>query len=213
MTLYKVQHGGVLPGGEQFSYHYMVNSTAGTLAAQNTLHSGAIARILATTVAGVSGVTTLAAVFPTVVEWTRTSVREWDPTTNKGVGASLSTGLTVFGTNVTLGMPTQVAHAITIRTAANGRRERNRFYHPPYGTNTTNVTGGRVHVNIIAAIAAAYAAENAHLQADATGTRIVVYSPADAVAKTATATYIGDVLDTIRRRRNKLVENRTTTAL
>lgn len=106
--------------------------------------------------------------------------------------------------------PADVALVISLRTAMANRRTRGRFYLPqPAVSNAT--TDGRVAADLItdlgASLAAAWTAYNT------ANDRPVVYSRTGRTFQNISSFNVGDLFDTQRRRENKLLEARTTTAM
>lgn len=147
--------------------------------------------------------------FPTNVKWTNLAVwaysegtGTWDPDQPR-----VDVPLTDAGTGSGLpGLPFQCSMCITLRTSGRGRRERNRFYLPPMLAAATD--GKSLWLpQLIDDIQTQLAfSQGAHIVDDLMA--FAIYSPTDHRAKKIDNYYTGSVVDTIRRRRNRLVETR-----
>jgi hypothetical protein len=211
--MYKAVWSGTLGSPEEiFSYSRHYGSDADLIDTAYVADAlvDDVAALLEESVLGSSPFGTVAGAFPSHVAWTLLKVYKVDAAT----GANLSIVpeervLTDVGSGATgLGLPYQDAHAVTWRSALRGVRERNRHYFPPYCSNATNGKG-RVITPLIEALGTHFHLTQTSYRALEQAFELVVYSPRDAANKTVIDTYIGDVIDTIRRRRNKLVEART----
>jgi hypothetical protein len=98
---------------------------------------------------------------------------------------------------------------VSLRTAQLNRAGRGRFYAPSLGVD--QVAGGRMTTAAQTALADGFAQLLAGIT-DA-GNRIVIYHKATADFDTVVRLDVGDVIDTQRRRRNKLVEARVSRLL
>ncbi len=129
-----------------------------------------------------------------------------DPTSGHATSKALVAGGGP-GTSFDLPLPNQVALVITMRTATPGRRGRGRIYLPG-GSVVGLLASGRISTftrdQFVAAMSNA-------LQLTATsGFRPVLFTPGQP-NRPITTVDAGDVYDTQRRRRNKLVESRSPT--
>lgn len=209
--LFRTTWSGTLGDGpdEIFSYSRWVVTG-------DTLHAADVAAALANDVTDMLAesstagpFTTIGQSFPTNVQWTNLAVWAYDevtgvwdpdqprvdqPLTDHGAGSGLP------------GLPFQCSMAVTLRTSARGRRERNRFYLPPMLAAATDgksmwlpqlVDDIQTQLNF---------SQTAHITTDLMA--FAIYSPADHRAKKIDTYYTGSVVDTIRRRRNRLVESR-----
>lgn len=103
-------------------------------------------------------------------------------------------------------LPFQCSMCVTLRTSARGRRERNRFYLPTMLAAATDGASRWLGQLIDDIQTQLDFSQTAHRATDSL--EFAIYSPADHAAKQIATYYTGDVVDTIRRRRNKLVETR-----
>jgi len=104
-------------------------------------------------------------------------------------------------------LPPQVATAVTVRTALAGRSDRGRFYLPPVVTDDVGDTGrigGTTPLTLVTAVGTAIDAANTA----GVDSSLVVYSRKLHDTHFAIRIEVGDVFDTQRRRRDKLVETR-----
>lgn len=107
-------------------------------------------------------------------------------------------------------LPHEVAIAVTLRTASASRSGRGRFYLPPVATGAVT-TGGRLDASArpaIAGFSATYLSEDT-----GTGLFSVVASGTTGALRPVTECQVGDVFDSQRRRRDQLVEVRSTVAV
>jgi len=210
-SLFKVTYSGSLPLGEQFAYSTWVGSSAGDLAGATAALAGDVAAMLGTAVSGVVGVPTdLRDAFPDGVQWLNLKTALWNAATNGQTGDADQTELDESGNGAPANaMPDQCTHAITIRGGTIGRRIYNRFFLPVYVTAAT-VGSGIVEQGVIDSIVAWLLQRNSDLIG--AGYYTAHYSPAAATFQEATDSYIGNIVDTQRRRRNRVDEVRTTTA-
>jgi hypothetical protein len=135
-------------------------------------------------------------------------VDELDPVTGKNVRQAQE-GLGLVGRGTDEPLPPQNAVVVSLRTDLPTRAGRGRFYLP--GPDVTTLSGGRL--NNGARTALANAAADLIGDLNDSGAVTEVYHR---VTKTGTAVVrfdIGDVFDTQRRRRDKLVETRTSRTL
>lgn len=154
---------------------------------------------------------TMAGAFPSHVEWTKFKLAEISLATGKYLVAEvpIERVRADVGTGATgLGLPNQVAHSVTIRSGVRGRRIHNRWYLPPYCQNATDGLG-HVIQPVIDALGTHQHFIMTALAAAVEEAQYCNFSLADHAGKITLDSYIGNVLDTIRRRRNKLIEART----
>ena len=205
MGIYRCAAIGHTPG-ESFSFGvYFDGGISVELAAANTAWAAAVALLYSTNGPGGHPLTFYT---HTSVGIDDTTVASIDPATNKQISKML-TAAAIVGTNATASLPPQTTMAISLRTDLATRKGRGRFYLPPFATDA--LSGGRILADARDTALAGAVAMLDHMQAalltplvwhkdDGTGTNVV---RVDA----------GDVFDTQRRRRNKLVEARSSTSL
>lgn len=209
--LYKISIGGsIVPGTEQFVYSQWLENISGvdTADAARDAMAGTVATMLAQTIAASSPAATIGDLFPTSVGWESIEARQWNPATNKQIGAPASDILLNAGSaSSAFALPNQTAYAISVRTGTTGRRRWNRFYLPPL---TTIATGGGdfVALSVAQAFSDWMVATQTALIAGTPSFRLVKYSPAAGSTAHIDTTFIGTRLDTQRRRANQLTEVR-----
>jgi len=113
------------------------------------------------------------------------------------------------GTNVAECLPFQCAPVVSLRTATLSRRGRGRFYAPSLAVD--QVAAGRMVAGAQTALANSAEAMMNALQAAAL--QPVIYHRDLGTTTNVVSLDVGDVIDTQRRRRNKLIEARTSRLL
>jgi hypothetical protein len=210
-TLFRCTWSGTLGTGpdEIFSYSRWVvaGDTATPTSISGILASDVTDMLAESSTAG--PFTAVGQAFPTVVKWTNLAVWAYDEVT--GVWdpdqPRVDTPLTDHGAGSGLPfLPFQCSMAITLRTAARGRRERNRFYLPPMMAAAAPTQSMWLPQLIDDIQTQLDFSQTAHITTDLCA--FAIYSPADHLAKKIDTYYTGSVVDTIRRRRNRLVESR-----
>lgn len=113
------------------------------------------------------------------------------------------------GTNAGECMPFQCAPVVSLRTATLSRAGRGRFYAPSLAVD--QIAQGRMVAGAQTALADSALAM---LQAvEAAGLAVVIYHRGAGTTTPVVSLDVGDVIDTQRRRRNKLIESRTSRLL
>lgn len=107
-------------------------------------------------------------------------------------------------------LPPDVATVVSLRTGLANRRGRGRFYLPALAASSLTATGKLAAASITTLSTALTAAWGPYTTATDV---VVVYSRASRSTSTVTTFNIGDLFDTQRRRDNKIVEIRTSTAM
>lgn len=190
MALFRHVISGTFPGEEwSFTLH-----TEGTLSVGDAEAANAAA-ITAAYAGGFATITTADVVT------TLSSTAGIDPLTD-GQTTRVETVLSLAGTAVEETLPAQCATVISLRTAFATRSGRGRFYLPPLGVGVLD--GGRLSAAAISNLDAAFTAFfDAYVTA---GLSPVVRNRTLHESTTVTEARVGDVIDTQRRRRNKLQE-------
>lgn len=193
MALYRHVASGTVPG-ESWSFTLWSNGNISLQAAQ-TAWTNATAALFSTAVLALMSIDT---------NNTEVATAEVDVATglqSQRVAAAVARA----GTAAASSLPFQVTAAVSLRTAFATRRGRGRFYLPPFAT--TAVANARVSGSAVATLVTAVGNMFDALQA--ASLTPVVYSRTSRAALTITSFDIGNVFDTQRRRRNKLIEQRT----
>jgi len=176
------------------------------------IHSEGNISLAAAQTAWASGIgaffTAAAATMCTDVQAVEATTVELDPTTGKQLTGT-SDPRNDAGTNVGQCLPFQCAPVVSLRTATLSRAGRGRFYAPSLAVD--QVAAGRM----IAAAQTALAdgAEDMLQSLITAGNQIVIYHRAAGTTTPVISLDVGDVIDTQRRRRNKLIEARTSRLL
>lgn len=192
----RVLVGGVMPGGEVFSFSFAAQSLGpGTSAQAQATNLGNSAQFAAF----VNACKPFMSV-PTVIN--RVSVYQY------GAGGSLtdsgSAGVIDGAGSGAVPHPDQCALAVSLRTASNTRSGRGRFFIPCNGA-AMDANTGRTTANtqtLATAAAALMAFAGGRVASEKLGTTALV-----------TAVRVGNVVDTMRSRRDALVESYSTAAV
>ena len=205
MNIYRCAAIGHTPG-ESFSFGaYFDGGISVELAAANTAWAAAVALLYST-----NGPLThpLTYYTHTSVGIDDTTVASIDPATGKQI-SKLITSAAIVGTNATGTLPPQTTMAISLRTDLATRKGRGRFYLPPFAVNADSA--GRILTDARdTALAGAVAMMDHMIAALLTP---VIFHKDDGTTTPVTRMDAGDVFDTQRRRRNKLVESRSSSAV
>lgn len=189
MTLFRLVASGTTPG-ETFTH---------TLHADSALSPAGAAlawgdAIQAAMTAG------WAAQMPGNVVYTLASAASIDTATDKQLQRS-EVVLNIPGTSIAEILPFQCATAVSLRTAFATRSGRGRFYLPPLAANA--IAGGRVAPASLTALKAGADALFDSLNTDAMTP--VIRNRTLHISTGVTDGFVDDVIDTQRRRRNKLI--------
>lgn len=194
---------------EIFSYHRMIASlTADDPEAIADEIEGDVTNMLAESTTGSTPFSNLGQVFPTTVTWDLLKVYVFNATANENVGEPVQRPLTDAGLGASgQGLPYQDSLAISFCHLPATNKTRNRFYLPPFVSTATDG-----HSRVLGTLIDDFQTQlnfdqNAHL-VSAVNCQYVVYSPALGDVFTLDRWMTGDIMDTIRRRRNKLPETR-----
>lgn len=118
--------------------------------------------------------------------------------------SKVSDAVTYVGASATGMTPFQCATAVSLRSALATRAGRGRFYLPSVGVAA--LSEGRLSAAAQGAIADA--AQDMYQSLASSGLTGVLYSRGTHLTQTITSIDVGDVIDTQRRRRSKLIEAR-----
>jgi len=196
MALYRHRLEGTFPG-EVWSFGLYTDSNLSLTAMHSAWNTG---------ITNFWGTAT--ALFCTDVETTRATTVEVDPATGGQLTGAESTR-TDAGTSTATCLPFQCAPVVTLRTSTLSRAGRGRFYAPSLAVD--QVAAGRM--TTAARDTLADAAEDLVQGLTAGGGNVVIYHRGPGTTTTVTSLDVGDVIDTQRRRRNKLIEARTSRPL
>lgn len=194
MALFRHVASGTSPG-EQWTFT-LHTSGAGSLASAQLTWEGATDAIWTGQ---------LDALISADVSMTEVSTASLDETTG-GQISRLSTGVTRPGVNVGEMLPFQCAVVVSTRSDLATRSGRGRFYLPPIAEG--NTTAGRLSTTAQAAVVTA--ANQFFSSLDTGGLDPVLLNRTTLVQTPITQFDVGDIIDTQRRRRNGLIEQRTT---
>jgi hypothetical protein len=194
---------GVLPSGEQFDYGFWVANTGGVDISQTDA-----------TAAGNAWNTSLAAqatfraLFTTTTQFSSTKASIYNTATGTII-SSAPGGIQFTGSATSQPLPPQISTCVTLRTQFAGRSFRGRFYLPP-GITANMQSNGRMLGTTITGLLTNLNTAALAMQSAVPNCSIGVYSRALHAWNKGTFFDIGDVFDTQRRRRDKLVESRQT---
>jgi hypothetical protein len=192
MALYRHRLEGTFPG-EVWSFGLYTDSSLSLAAMQSQWMTGIT-----------NFWSTATALFCTDVETTRATTVELDPATGKQLTGAEDTR-TDAGTSTATCLPFQCAPVVSLRTATLSRAGRGRFYAPSLAVD--QVAAGRMLTT--ARDTLADAALDLVQGLTSAGGNVVIYHRATGTTSLVTSLDVGDVIDTQRRRRNKLIEART----
>lgn len=212
MTHIRVIWKGTLPGGETWSVSAAFVPIGVVVAPQpqTLMNQAATAIANAGIPTGLRAVMSQAAIF--------TSVR-LEQRTSSGTLLAIGDGAraTPQSGTTTANKPFQVSLVVSLRTMVPGRRGRGRMYWPALGVGMSSTSLRLLQADVDSALAATKT-----LLTDTQTTlqtvfgdiphRLAVHSKAGLLENEVNALEMGDVLDVQRRRRDKAIENRTTTS-
>lgn len=197
MALFRHRVVGTSPG-EQWSFTLHTTGT-GTDATANAVWASAVGAMWT------GQLDALVADELSVVERSTTLINE----ATEGQVSRTSDPQELPGAATTEMLPYQVALVISLHTSLANRHGRGRFYLPPLVVGV--VESGRLSATAQATVAAAV--ESLFTELASGGLTPVVRDRVGHVSTVIDMASVGDVLDTQRRRRNKLVENRAMIAV
>lgn len=168
-----------------------------------------VTNMLAESVSGSTPFPTVVSIFPSDVKWTLVKVHKVDKATGAMLGESEARELTDAGTGAEgNGLPYQLSLAVTAEAAFPDRKRRTRFFLPRFVHNALD-GHGRVLPDVVASIQTQLVFQyNANKIADTPVTYCTLSKGLVANNFEIDRFRTGDVIDTQRRRRNKLPEVR-----
>lgn len=191
--------------GETFTFTLHVFNAAGTVAGAAAAWHTALG-LLWNGVA--SPADSIKQLVPTTSSITQSSATEIDPLTGKNLG-QVVTAEALPGTDATGPVPPQCAVVVSLRTALFNKSGRGRFYLPSLSTD--KVAAGRILGTAVTQMATA--AQKMVQSLNGAGYTVCVYHRKTKTHDNVVTVNVGDVFDTQRRRRDKLVEARTSLAV
>ena len=197
MALYRMVASGTTPG-ESWSFTLHAEGSLSTADAATAFGDA----LTAAWTGGMDDVTTAD------VDCTLASVAALDPATD-GQLTRVEVVLALTGVAAGEMLPYQCATVISLLTDSATRHGRGRFYLPPLATGT--VDGGLISAATITSLDTAWTAFFDSLNTD--GLNPVVRNRTGHISTPVTGARVGNVFDTQRRRRNKLVEVYTAIAV
>jgi hypothetical protein len=192
MALYRHRLEGTFPG-ETWSFGLYTDSNLSLTAMHSQWETG-ITNFWATA----------SALFCTDVVATRATTVELDPATGKQL-TGLESARSDAGTSTAECLPFQCAPVVTLRTDTLSRAGRGRFYAPSLAVDS--LAGGRM--STAARDTLTDAAQDLVQGLTSAGGTLVIYHRGSGTTTPVTSLDVGDVIDTQRRRRSKLIEART----
>jgi hypothetical protein len=198
MALFRHIASGTYPGGEVWSFTLHTQGSP-TIAAAEALW-------LSSVTAGWTG--HWDALVSTQVSWTGTKTAQLDTVTLKQMTA-MADVVVKPGLGAGEPLPPQCSNCVSTLSALATRSGRGRFYLPPL-TITTMATGHASGATVTALVAGAKAMFDALI---AGGLAPVLVNSTTKVVTPITSFKVGNVIDTQRRRRDKLVETYTASPL
>jgi hypothetical protein len=197
MALYRMVASGTTPG-ESWSFTLHAEGSLSTADAATAFGDA----LTAAWAGGMDDVTTAD------VDCTSASVAALDPATD-GQLTRVEVVLALTGVATGEMLPFQCATVISLLTDSATRHGRGRFYLPPLAVST--VDGGLISAAAITSLDTAWTAFFDSLNTD--GLNPVVRNRTGHISTPVTSARVGNVFDTQRRRRNKLVEVYTAIAV
>lgn len=205
MTYFRHTAVGTLIDGEQFTFSLHTQKAAGDFIAAHTSFAAAVALLWDGVATPADSIKQLYPVATTVDELVTS---ELDPLSGHNVHQARSAPA-LAGTGSGAALPPQTAICVSLRTALPTRAGRGRFFLP--APIVTVSSAGRISATAQGQVLAAVAGMLTAMQGDAFIP--VVLHRDDMTSDDITSVDVGDVFDTIRRRRDKLVEARMSTTL
>lgn len=201
-NLFRVDNQVVLPSGEQADFSYWLSDTSSTLAGSIT----AVVQFANTVYNTLSANTAFKALYSSTVSFTPPKCSQVDLATGQIISVHPASS-SFIGTSISNSLPPQLAVCVSLRTDLSGGRFRGRFYLPAPAT-TTIAANGRIVTANVSTFANGMALAFAAAITSSPTSLLVVYSRVGRSVRLVQSLDVGDVMDTQRRRRDKLVEVR-----
>jgi hypothetical protein len=205
MTVFRNTAGGTLINGERFSFSVHTEKAAGDVVDAASAWSDAIAQLWNGSATPADSIKQL---YPAATIIDELVTTELSPTNGHNVHQAISTP-SLAGTGSGAALPPQTAICVSLRTGLPTRAGRGRFFLPAPIVAESSV--GRINATAQGQIVAAVAGMMGVLT-DALFPA-VVYHAQFRTTDAVTSIDVGDVFDTIRRRRDKLIEVRMSSAV
>lgn len=191
--------------GEQFNFTMTLFNAGGTVAGAAAALSTAV-QLLWNGVAPPAD--SIKQLIPTTSGIDITSATEIDPLTGKNLG-QVQTAQTLVGTDASGPLPPQCCVVVSMRTAVFNKSGRGRFYLPAFGVDV--LAAGRLPTTARSQVTTA--AQKMVQSLNGAGYTVCIYHRATKTHDNVVSVNVGDVYDTQRRRRDKLVESRLSLAV
>lgn len=201
MSFYRLTARGHLQGGEIFAFTLHCQNISGTLSGAAAAWHTALGLLW-------NGVATPAdsikQLISTTVGIDASVVDQLNPLNGKN-DTQLTTAETLVGTDANQSLPNQDSVCVTLRTAKATKAGRGRFYLPPFGEDT--VTGGVLNATARGQVATA--AQKMVQSLNGAGYTVGVFHRATILQDAVVSVDVGNVVNTQRRRRDKLIPVRS----
>ena len=205
MTIYRHVAQGSTIDGEIFTFSVHSEKAAGVLADAHTAYATAIGLLWNGVASPADSIKQLYPAATTVDELVTTELS----VVNGKNFAQVSSSPALAGTGSGAALPPQTAICVSLTTASPTRFGRGRFFLP--APIVTESTVGRINSTAQGQVLAAAVGMLQSMAGD--GYPVVIFHKGSLTTTVVTGVNVGDVFDTIRRRRDKLVEARMKSAI
>jgi hypothetical protein len=190
---------GTLPSGEIFAFGFQMDGSgiSGQLALTQLLG------VVSGSLTGNFLTTAVKALFGTGVVFTTVSLYYYNGGSTAALQAQNS-GINTPGTSAAAQLPDQCALVVSLLTGIPGRTKRGRLYLPPMSAGLMN-GNGQLSSATCTTVAAAMAAFFNGIRTSANGAQPVVASATAGTKTPLTSVRVDSIVDTQRRRRNKII--------
>lgn len=205
MTVFRNTAGGSLINGERFTFSLHTEKAAGDVASAASAWASAIDLLWNGLASPADSIKQL---YPAATIVDELVTTELSPTTGRNVAQAISTPA-LAGTGAGAALPPQTAVCVSLRTALPTRAGRGRFFLPApiVAESSAGRLGATPQGQILAAVTGMLGLLSDNLYPG------VIYHRDPRTTTALVSVDVGDVFDTIRRRRDKLIEARMTSAL